>query len=233
MNQFFKFISAFFLILILSACSSSKQAAIKESPLPEVLMAHDCGFDKLKCCEDKPSCKYGQKCCQDPNNSENNYCADECGCGQLDEFCCSDNICKENLRCSEGKCVECGNKSQKCCKNETICNDGLICHNDECLECGVEGNPCCETGKKCSFENEMNEDRTECINGGCKKCGSNGLLACLSQPNCLAGHLFNNGYCFRCGDINQPCCDNKLATGYICNSDKNLKCDKGFCGSIK
>jgi len=59
---------------------------------------------------------------------------------------------------------------------------------------------------------------------------NNGRVSCISEPNCLAGHLLNNGVCLKCGEANLPCCD-KDAAGYEC--EENLSCNLGFCGKNK
>jgi hypothetical protein len=217
------------IIFLLAACSSGRQAENQESVQPEILMAHDCGFDKLKCCQEEPSCKYGQKCCLDPNDSKNNYCADTCDCGGLEEFCCSNNACNEALSCYLGKCAECGGSGQVCCQAGQDCREGFVCTGDHCLICGIAGHPCCQTGAKCDFENELSEKRTQCATGRCEACGSNGLPACLNQPKCIPGQLYNNGNCFLCGGINQPCCAGDLSANQACDKEKNLTCVRGFC----
>jgi len=238
MFYFLKFVFIFVLIFTLSGCISNKQSM--ENGQQEILLAHDCGFDYLPCCKDNPICNYGQKCCIDPNNKNRNYCADECTCGHEKEFCCKDEPkCQDNLRCWNGNCVECGHKNQLCCEEEKKCSilsnedtkSDLICYNNKCLECGLPNNPCCPTGNECLNQKKIDETRTECINGLCLKCGSNGEKSCSGELKCIQGNLYNNEICYRCGEINQPCCDVLgTDTNNICN--KNLECVFGFCSDV-
>ena len=75
--------------VLFSSCSLFR--SVTDAPeQKEILLARDCGLDKMKCCDSDPPCSYNQKCCTDPNDSLRNYCSDECGCGAEGEFCCKD-----------------------------------------------------------------------------------------------------------------------------------------------
>lgn len=176
-NLFF----VFFLILMLSGCSKQENSNSDESWKDEVLLMDECGSDGLKCCADQESqCFFGQTCCIDINNPERNYCADECSCGGLDEYCCENNECDSGLACNKGDCVV----------------------------CGEEGNPCCVLGKQCLDQDSGEVKKTECIDNICIPCGYGGKNVCESGDKCVADHFVNNNKCLACGDYNQPCCIN-------------------------
>lgn len=217
------------LVSSLSACGQKKLTPNTDGP--DILMARDCGLDKLQCCAEDPACSYAQQCCVDPNDSDRNYCSDQCTCGSEGEFCCKGDKCNNGLTCFEGNCTACGGKDQPCC-NGTGCGNNLLCSNEKCVECGVTGNPCC-ADNKCNDQIKKDKNRSECSEGACKLCGSNGNLACHGDPKCLAGNLFSNDNCYQCGGNNEPCCDQTAGTGYDCNPKLNLKCNLGFCSPVK
>lgn len=232
----FGIFSIFLLVITLSGCSLVNQSV---NPVDDwendVILAQNCGQDGLMCCPDKePACNYGQNCCVDPNDQNNNYCADDCTCGQKETFCCAGNECDDGLICYNSYCFSCGDSDEICCANEE-CNDGLVCHNDKCVECGLPGNPCCtETGKNsCAGEKSHGNDRSECLNGLCAYCGFGGHLACQEEPKCNSAHLFNNGQCLSCGGSNQPCCQIDDKTKSACKQEQGLVCKLGFCSPIK
>lgn len=192
-------LSAVVLLLTLSAC---QLPFTKSRPAPaDVLLASECGQDKLKCCTDEPKCSFGQKCCPDPNDAKRNYCSDECTCGGLDEFCCA---------------------------SATKCQPGLSCAGDLCVMCGLAGGPCCETGAACPGVVEEGISYIECRSGTCVLCGVDGQNACAGETKCAPNHLLNNGICYRCGGSNQPCCRNERGE-QSCDSEQNLVCELGFC----
>ncbi|MDD5527643.1 MAG: hypothetical protein PHO56_01550 [Patescibacteria group bacterium] len=214
----------FFLIVLLPACAKNNQAAGRK--VPEVLLATDCGFDKLKCCATTPACTYGQQCCVDPNDPARNYCNDACACGSNDEFCCAGNKCNGNAVCVNGLCSACGDKNQSCCAAGASCQPDLICLDNKCAECGITGGPCCPGANKClSKEGE----RSECWNNICASCGFDGNLPCSTGDKCLPGQIFAGKTCERCGQANQPCCLANSGKGYACDPAVGLKCELGFC----
>lgn len=193
---------------------------------PGILIAQDCGMDGLQCCSNEPKCSFGQECCIDPNNPKQNQCADKCGCGSQDQFCCADNQCGAGLACVGAKCTACGDENQPCCGNACQGKDQkgneLACLNQVCVGCGAIGHPCCANDKCFGL---ITPERTlaECSTGICNACGGNQQAACAGLEKCLANYLLNNNNCFKCGEINEPCCDNKKCNG------KNSKCLQGFC----
>lgn len=215
----FYLIFIIFSLLFVSACAKDT------SKSPEILMGRDCGLDGLKCCDEEPPCSYGQECCIDPNNKDRNYCADECSCGEKGKFCCLGNKCNGGLVCFDGFCYACGEEEEICCPDDNSCNEGFICTKDKCIKCGIIGNPCCENDE-CFSEREK---QVECRNGTCSYCGFDGRDACLTGKKCLPGQLYSNKKCFRCGNSNEPCCDEESNLGYKCNPNKNLVCKLGFC----
>jgi hypothetical protein len=168
---------------------------------PEMILAQECGQDKLKCCIDEPKCSYGQKCCPDPSGAPRDYCSDECTCGGADEFCCAGDL---------------------------KCQDGLSCSGGFCVTCGLAGGPCCETGEACLDAPGRAEKLIECRSGVCAACGVDGETACTSKERCAKEHLLNNGICYRCGGINQPCCRDEQGE-QSCNEEAGLICELGFC----
>lgn len=216
---------SFLLILTLSACASKEEARTGRQ-VPEVLLASDCGFDKLQCCKTEPACTFGQQCCTDPNNSGLNYCADDCSCGENEEFCCAGNKCNGHGVCEHGICQACGGKDQLCCQTGEACFPGLACQNGNCAVCGIEGGPCCPDNEKCLA---AKGERAQCVDNVCQKCGYDGHKTCLEGDKCLKGQLLSGKTCERCGENNQPCCDENSGAEFVCNPDKGLKCKLGFC----
>jgi hypothetical protein len=223
-KTFFSLILLILLPFLLSACGSGK---VQGRQAPEVLLARDCGFDKLMCCQEEPACSYGQQCCTDPNSPAKNYCADDCSCGDEEEFCCAGNICQGELACLGGFCQVCGQAGQTCCPTEEKCGAGLVCRDDQCKICGRAGNPCCSIGDPCDKNLSA-----ECREGLCVKCGSNGNPTCAGGK-CAKGHINVSGRCETCGGSNQPCCAKTASLGYDCDPAKKLTCELGFCASIK
>lgn len=202
------------------------QKTFKETK-DDVLIAQDCGMDGLQCCSSEPKCSFGQECCVNPNNQKQNQCADQCGCGQQDQFCCADNQCDQGMACVDAKCTACGGENQPCCGDICTGNsksgNSLVCFADQCVGCGEIGYPCCGESK-CFGADQPEKTLAECAGGICNACGGNQLGACAGQPRCLTDFLLNNNTCFKCGEINEPCCADKK-----CNSKANLKCLQGFC----
>jgi hypothetical protein len=196
----------------------------------EVILAQDCGMDKLRCCPDRePPCFYDQICCPDPNDLERNYCADECTYGGEKEFCRAEEVkCDNGLVCYRGYCVKCGGGQEPCC-DDRICNSDLMCYEERCVQCGLANNPCCNEGLACLNQVSIDNNRTECRDGICIKCGTSGYKTCWGEPKCNLGHLLNNDNCLQCGGYNQPCCNEESGNGYDCNPDLGLKCQLGFC----
>ncbi|NTU98484.1 hypothetical protein HGA64_00540 [Candidatus Falkowbacteria bacterium] len=231
-KNYTKSLLLFLLPLILSGCSLP--FAQKKAEKPEILMAQECGMDGLKCCATSPACSYGQQCCIDPNDPARNRCADTCGCGGKDEFCCSgDNKCNSGLSCQEGLCQECGGEEQNCCNGSTCTGKTksgageLVCQKDKCVACGVPGGPCCLNGSSC-INNENTTSTVECLSGLCAACGANELPACQSgSQSCLPEHLLSSNICYRCGHDNQPCCDSSQKER--CATTEGLVCELGFC----
>lgn len=215
-------------LLFLAGCSKQKAENDDTSWEDEVLVAQDCGMDGLQCCTkgDTP-CLYGQNCCVDPNDSKRNACFDECICGVEGRFCCADQKCGDGLACVQGDCVKCGQNNEACCEGDK-CEGGLLCYQGKCAECGLTGNPCCDKEEACKDQGKSDVLRSECSDGICLLCGSNENRACKTEPNCIAGHLFNNDICYHCGGANQPCCDLKNSKSE-CSKELNLKCVLGFC----
>lgn len=219
------------LVLIFSGCSIRNLVPDKNvSWQEEVVMAKECGMDGLMCCPDTdPPCLYGMQCCTDSAKTFDNFCSDDCSCGKKDKFCCQgEKPCDAGMACVEGRCRECGNENNPCCAGD-ICSGDLVCYQAKCFKCGFAGNPCCAKEPFCENENKTDLNRTECREGTCALCGSGGNRSCSKEPFCIKSHLFNNDVCFPCGGFNQPCCDNKSDVDYICDPEKNLVCDLGFC----
>ena len=168
-------------MFIISGCDiRNKDKNINdESWKDETLVMDDCGSDGLKCCVNKDvPCFFEQICCTDPNNSERNYCSDECSFGGFEEYCDIGNVCEERL----------------------------ACHNGDCVKCGESGNPCCVDGIKCLNENSEEKNRTQCTDNICELCGYGGNKICSGEMKCIKNHLENNNICLSCGEFNQPCC---------------------------
>ncbi len=228
-----------FLLFFLSACSlpfvkKQEKFVNDEEWKDEVLLAQDCGFDGLRCCDDEEKrCLYGQTCCVDPSNPKINYCADDCSCGKRGAFCCEEgDACEDGLACADNRCVPCGDLDQPCCVDGDVktCNNDLVCYYDKCSECGLPGAPCCENDTPCIKPKEKNiSARLECRNGLCAYCGAEGRVSCKSEPFCEEGNLLNNDLCLSCGNLNQPCCSTSTFSSYVCNPSENLNCNAGFC----
>ena len=225
---------AFIALSVLSGCSLAdkfKQTGNGDDNWEnDVLWARECGQDGLRCCADDPQCFYGQECCINPNNRQENYCAADCTCGVEGAYCCTgDTPCSDNLACYLDKCTECGGETEPCCPGDNTCENDLLCHKDLCVACGEPGNPCCAGDIACRNQGADNALRTECLESVCVYCGSAGQIACPNEPVCLTGTLLNNGFCFQCGTPNQPCCDQNSGVEWACDPKLGLVCDRGFC----
>lgn len=219
-----------FLILIFSGCSISQKNSVNDFAWQnEVLLADECGYDGLKCCENaEQPCKYGQSCCVNPKNEENNYCSDTCELGKEKSFCRTvEPDCDFGLVCQSDRCLTCGNENQFCCQGENECADNLFCFNEKCVTCGQVGQPCCPGVVPC-FTPERVDTRSECGDGVCRECGFSSGPTCFSEPFCMLGNLSNNNTCYRCGGLNQPCCKTGDEAG-TCDQKENLECLSGFC----
>ncbi|MDD4902014.1 MAG: hypothetical protein PHE24_02655 [Patescibacteria group bacterium] len=223
--RFFLLILLTFSLLILPACATNNQPPARR--VPQVLLGVDCGFNKLKCCATTPSCNYGQQCCVDPNDATRNYCSEDCGCGDNEEFCCAGNVCNGDAVCVKGICFACGEKDQVCCANGESCSSGLVCQNNKCAECGLNGEPCCASDSCLPKTGE----RSECLNNICANCGFDGNPSCATGDRCLIGQLLTGKTCERCGQSNQPCCNENSGAGYDCDPSQGLKCELGFCAA--
>jgi hypothetical protein len=201
MKHFKLILSAIILLLIIFGSWFYFFQKPKRTAPPEMILATECGQDKLKCCSDEPKCSFGQKCCPDPNDSTRDYCSDECSYGGLDEFCSA---------------------------TDPKCQTGLSCANGFCVPCGLAGGPCCETGAACPGMVEEGISFIECRSGTCVLCGVDGQNACAGETKCAPNHLFNNGVCYRCGDSNQACCRDEQGV-QNCNQEQGLVCELGFC----
>jgi len=219
------------LLLIITGCLNKEPRPDENvSWQEEILLAHDCGMDGLRCCVDRePPCFYEQVCCVDPNNPKRNYCADKCTYGGEKEFCrVEEPTCDIGLVCHQYYCVKCGEENQPCCGSGK-CNNDLICYQGECVECGLVSNPCCSDGLACLNQGKTDNTRTECQNNICLLCGADGYKACFGEPKCNQAHLLNNNICYQCGNFNQPCCNDESGVDYKCNPKMGLKCELGFC----
>jgi hypothetical protein len=220
----------FFSIILLfglSACSLNNKQSGEDSNdnwENEVLLAEECGFDGLKCCDnEEEQCKFGQSCCVNPVNPEDNYCADVCEFGLENTFCRNEEpLCDSGLTCKNSRCLPCGYDGDYCCGGDA-CNNELICFNEYCTRCGQKDGPCCESSPLCVNEDDRGRIRTECQNGICRACGYGGTPGCENEPFCNPENLLNNDYCLQCGKQNQPCCEDKICT------DTKLECRSGFC----
>jgi len=211
-------------LLLITGCGNNVPTGNEK---PEVLLATDCGQDKLQCCQTEPKCLYAQACCPDPNNPKRDYCSDTCTFGKKDEFCRKDEPkCDDGFVCTaDGYCKACGQKGELCCGGDK-CGDGSVCHNNKCVECGLDGNPCCAENK-CGNDNKIDDSHNECLSGICNKCGA--ATTCAGTMKCLPGYLYNNDSCFQCGESSQPCCDKLSGKPYDCNPKNYVHCYKGFC----
>lgn len=184
-------------------------------------------MDGLQCCASEPKCSFGQECCVDPNNPGKNQCADKCDYGKQDEFCRINNECDAGFACVDAKCTACGGEGQPCCGKTCSGNDkqgnALACAGEKCVGCGLIGNPCC-ADQGCSDETAGEPSLAQCLGGLCAACGGNQQPACLGDRKCLVDYLLNNNNCFKCGEVNEPCCE-----GMKCNSKLKLECRSGFC----
>jgi hypothetical protein len=224
--KYLSLILVIFSLFFLTACTKNNDENAQKAP--EVLLGTDCGFDRLKCCATTPTCNYGQQCCVDPNDNSRNYCAENCECGNNEEFCCAGNKCLGNAVCTNGICSACGEKGQACCDNGNSCSSGLVCSNNKCSECGNNGEPCCPGSDSCL---PKAGERSECLNNFCSNCGFDGNPSCLAGDKCLAGQLFTGKTCERCGENNQPCCNTDSGKNYDCDQSAGLKCQLGFCAN--
>lgn len=199
----------------------------------EVLWANECGEEGLQCCPDRdPGCSYGLDCCTDPNDPERSLCRADCACGGEGQFCCAGDVkCSAELACYEGDCVKCGGEGEPCCDLGLTCSDALLCHKGLCQTCGQPGHPCCLSGQACIGDDGREQTRTECLKDTCVFCGGDGQIACQQAPNCNAGHLENNLFCYLCGAYNQPCCNASSSLGYECDPANGLSCQLGFCAN--
>jgi hypothetical protein len=211
-------------LFILSACAQKSQES--ESNVPEVMLGTDCGFDRLRCCTSTPVCNYGQQCCVSPNDASQNYCADNCHCGDNEEFCCAGNKCNGQAVCVKGICAACGDKDEACCATGSGCSANLICQNNECVACGLGGDPCCAGSVSCT---PITGQRSECLKNICVACGFDGNPPCTTGDKCLPGQIFAGKTCERCGQENEPCCDKASGENYDCDPNQALQCKLGFC----
>jgi len=217
------------LSVLLSACSFNGDKEKNNNWQNEVLFASECGLSGMQCCQSEEACKYGNVCCINPNNIEENYCDSECSLGLEDKFCRdSEPKCDTGMACYQGKCQFSGGENQPCDDSDPECDDDLICYNGLCLKCGLSGNPCCENTLLCDGLGVFDKNRTECLNDMCQPCGFVGKKACQNEPHCNIGNLNNNNYCLQCGVLNTPCCKN--GKNVFC--DNGLVCNLGFCESI-
>lgn len=199
----------------------------------EVLMAQECGLERLRCCLDKdPVCDSNLSCCLDPNNNKNTICTESCECGRLDAFCCANELCGDGMACNRSFCRKCGESEEICCFGEDKCAGDMVCHRGLCVECGIHGNPCCGKGQPCVDQGLRDKKRTECRNGLCLLCGYGGNTACESDPFCSPGQLLNNNVCYKCGGANEPCCLGDEDGEGKCN-DPGFNCELGFCAPAK
>lgn len=224
-----RFIFCLIILFLFSGCNISQKNKVKNNNWQnEVLLADECGYDGLKCCTDNPEqlCKYGQNCCFNPQDENDNYCATDCELGKEKSFCrLSAPSCDAGLVCQGDRCLACGKENQFCCEGSEACAANLFCHNSKCLTCGQGGHPCCPLAPACpSFA----DTRAECYNGTCRACGFSGGPACQDEPFCAAGNLNNNNICYLCGGLNQPCCKDTEA-GNVCAGGQGLACVSGFC----
>ncbi len=221
----------FSLILVISACKNSDKNE-EDNWEDEVLLASECGMDGLKCCvAPDEACKYGQSCCINPQDINKNFCGDDCTLGKEASYCRLEAPrCDVGFACKNGKCMSCGGEEEPCCYVNTACANGLVCNKETCEKCGLPGNVCCETETKCLSETLREDGRTECRgNNICSFCGYSKKVVCQSEPFCNPAHLLNNDKCYRCGELNQPCCKIDALNSSECNESKNLTCELGFC----
>ena len=220
-----------FLLLALLFTGCAQKALVPDNNVSwqnEVKYATECGMDGLRCCTDTdPSCLYNQQCCVNPDNPNDNFCSDDCTCGQEKKFCCPGGKCETGLSCLDSRCVKCGEKNEPCCGN-SICDGNLLCYQGKCVPCGLTNNPCCGLEPLCAG-GEIGSGRVECLNDLCRLCGANGNVACSSDPKCDKKQLANNGICLACGEFNNPCCNEGSRVGFDCNPASGLVCKLGFC----
>jgi hypothetical protein len=224
-------LAAFLIIIFLGLMSFGIWQYVNKNAYKQVkqdiLMAQECGMDGLKCCASEPKCSFGQQCCVNPSNESENQCADTCGCGKQDQFCCANSQCEQGMACIDAKCEACGGENQPCCASNCSGRDKLgnllTCFGNKCVGCGLLGRPCCEADK-CLEVKGIEKSFSECAGGLCQACGGNQQAACLAGKKCLDSYLLNNKNCFQCGNENQPCCENSK-----CNEKSKLKCLQGFC----
>ncbi len=214
-------------LFLFSACDTKNQSSQNNNGWEdEVLYADECGFDGLRCCDDaEQKCKFGQNCCVNPKNENENYCAESCDFGKENTFCRNEDFtCDSGLTCKNSRCLPCGGEDQFCCQKGDSCKSSLICFNDKCASCGQSGYPCCDSELLCLKQDNRGNIRTECHNEICQPCGYGGAKTCVNEPFCNPDTLNNNGLCYKCGGLNQPCCAEKS-----CNLEESLVCELGFC----
>ena len=214
-------------IFLLASCDVKKQNIQNNNDWEnEVLYADECGFDGLRCCDNEEQlCKFGQNCCVNPKNEKENYCAENCDFGKENTFCRNENpACDIGLVCENSRCLLCGGEDQFCCGDGDACKNSLICFNNKCVNCGQAGYPCCDSELPCLKQDNRGNIRTECRNEICQPCGYGGANTCADEPFCNSDTLNNNGLSYKCGGLNQPCCDEKS-----CNLEEKLVCELGFC----
>lgn len=227
------------LVFVISGCSNpfGKTSAVNSDDWEkDVLLASDCGQDGLACCAaPKDPCLFGQQCCSDPANPKLNYCSNDCTLGKKNSFCRAEEPkCDTGFACSDGRCLECGKEKEPCCYGDAKCDSQYVCRNEKCETCGLPGNTCCSGKEACAGQEKKGEGRTECRSDNlCAFCGNGGLVSCLSSPACNPGNLLNNDTCFKCGELNSPCCQVNDINSFICNPEKNLICELGFCTEKK
>ncbi|MEI8361021.1 MAG: hypothetical protein WCG01_02750 [bacterium] len=232
--KFKHFLFLLILVFTLSGCTIWSDEKAGSNTVP-VLLAQECGLDGLKCCATSPSCNYGQACCVNPNNTNENMCADKCDFGKLEQFCRSDSQCDQGLKCINGTCNLCGTEGETCCHGDNdqercfgrIKEGNLVCVDDKCLKCGQAGNPCCAENK-CFNQNQLLGGHVECRQGACVACGLDGQATCNNDKKCGENYLINDGSCLSCGQYNKPCCKNEQGLEF-CDSKLKLKCQLGFC----
>jgi len=220
-------------LLLFSGCNISQEISDKtKGSQGDVLLADECGFDGLKCCDNPDQqCKYGQMCCVATENNQENYCAEDCELGKEKAFCRqSEPSCDPGLSCRDKRCLLCGKENQICCSDGKQCDTGFVCGSGKCQVCGRIGNPCCEGSRQCEQPESKNGIRAECYSDSCRECGFSGGPACQNEPFCEPGNLKNNNFCFLCGGLNQPCCS--FDGGSACNQKEALECVSGFCALV-
>jgi hypothetical protein len=218
--------------LFLNACAQDKSS--EDSWKNDVLLANECGSDGLPCCVHSDSfCRYNQQCCYDPSGGGANYCADNCDFGKINQFCRKDEPkCDDEMACYGNFCKLAGGEGEPCRAQGTPCNDALVCYNGLCSTCGNSDQPCCQGDIRCFAGKKEAGLRMDCQEGLCKVCGTQGNPACFSAPVCDKGNLLNNGFCFPCGGLHQPCCEKNEKSDSCGDIGGELRCNLGFCEKI-